>query len=462
MTVFSPRLAWIGLPLLASCGPACDSGIPLDSTGLPTDSGTADSADSALTETGEPGPFVFERIILLTLDATRADRFTDEHMPFLMARAREGTVLNNHWSHSWTYPGVGSMLTGLAPVHWDDASWGRGETGSETATLSAEVPLLAAKLLGQGWATAYWSSSVVASTGTELHRGYESFTAFQRGNGVDEFPSMISWLQETQDKPQLLHLHSNDVHSPYDQTDPACIDNVESADNGSCRYDFRHDHDVTFEANEDVAAGAFGPEESDYQACVDLLVAAYDCGVRSQDSVLEALWKELGDAGFLKGAIVVVATDHGEGLLDPYTNHAFDMRLPVTKSWAMFWAPGLVPVETITTPTDAIDITPSTLMWANTTIDVDFDGIPYTEATDDRLLLHFWFGSPPGQNPAIIDDGYLDGFHYIQYSTGAQLLYDVVADPGELRNLLDEGGTAPEGLIEAVQAQALETDKYLP
>ena len=72
--------------------------------------------------------------------------------------------------------------------------------------------------------------------------------------------------------------------------------------------------------------------------------------------------------------------------------------------------------------------------------------------TRDRFVVEF-LGFAPGVPPyrAIRTERYL----YVEYRTGSRELFDLQADPYELRNLLAEDGRAPPGL-EARLREALD------
>lgn len=433
-----------------SCKDDCEVGAPVDS------SQPADSADS-----GAMVPAGINKIILITYDTTRFDYFNDERMPFIMARSREAVVLENHWTHSWTYPGLGALMSGTNPISWGTASWDRGEKGQESPMLDPSVDLLAAELSEQGWATAYWTSSYVASTETGLERGYQQFEIVGRNIESAELAAEIAtWSDANPDVPQLIHAHFTDAHAEYSGRHSSCEDEVRALDASKCPYKFGTDSNAANAVSEDLKSGAYSEADSTFPSCYAILLATYGCSVRQQDADIEELWTDLSERGLLDDALVVLTTDHGEGLLDPFASHSDDLRSTVSRSWAMFWQPALLTPAVISAPTEAQDIIPSIMEITDRTVDMPLDGMPYSQSDDSRMLLQFWLGASGAEKLQTTLGGLYQGQHYLLESNGNEAIYDAKGDPLERYNLIGNGGVLSPELEEALAAQAVLAEVY--
>jgi arylsulfatase len=397
---------------------------------------------------------------LLSLDTVRADRMVPEHMPWLAALASEGVLWENAWGQSWTPHGVGTILTGRTPADWGAESFD-WEGGVSPARIDPGVPLLADQLTGLGWATAYWSANGMASIKTDLNRGYTDFEAVAEGTVVETAEKIVEWAAANEGRDQFFHLHVNDAHDPYTFQSEACATDVAALPLADCRYDWvSRDAEATVQVDHDLVDGSWGPESEDYEVCKTILTALYDCEVRYEDDVLKQSWQVLDEAGLILDTLVVVVADHGEGLLDPWANHGFDLRSQTTRNWVLIRWPGRVSPGTVTAPMGQDDIVPTIGGLLDVDLGIPTTGLPWWEAPEDRVVMAFWLGTMPTESTEQRRHSAVGaGYHYIRSSLGEQWLYDVAADPNEQDNLLP-GGRIPEALIAAVDAQVAQTATY--
>lgn len=450
------------LALLVSMSAGCTA--PADSAhpeSAPADSGRIDTADSDSDTGDDTGTDKKLRIFLLTLDTMRADHITPAHMPWLTSVAEGGVVWENAWGQTWTPSGIGTILSGHNPATWGVESYVRGEE-SRATSLSTSVPLLAESLSNVGWATATWSANGMADSVTGLDRGIGYLASFGEGQAPAMAVEIVEWATENSASDQLIHLHVNDMHDPYSLWASSCADAMNALPLDACAYDWvSHEARGTLEVDDDLASGAWGPTSPDYATCKASMEALYACEVRYQDDLLAETWARLEAAGFLDDTLVVIAADHGEGLLDPWANHSFDLRAPVTRNWVLVWSPALVAPGTVSVPMGQDDIVPSIQGLLGQDFGMGSTGVPYWEATEDRVVTSFWVGPPPGEGSteerrsAVVGGG----FHYIRTSVGDELLYDIEADPNEQVDLF--GSVAvPTVLSEAMAAQEALVAEY--
>jgi arylsulfatase A-like enzyme/Tfp pilus assembly protein PilF len=234
-----------------------------------------------LSETLEPGD---TNIVLITLDTLRSDRlscygservdtpnidrFADEGVRFTDAA---GTV-------PFTLPAHSSILTGLYPP-------GHGVRENVGYVLDDELPTLATILKQAGWDTAGFVSAFVLDGRWGIDHGFDhyfddfdiskmdsrSLSSVQR-SGDETVAEAVRWLDERRsERPFFLWLHLYDPHEPYEPPEP---------------YKTRY------------------PERP------------YDGEVAYTDSLIGDFRAALEERDLLDRSLVILTSDHGEGLGD--------------------------------------------------------------------------------------------------------------------------------------------------
>lgn len=399
-------------------------------------------------------------LVLVTFDTLRGD-YVGEPTPFLQELTAEGLELRDLDTQAWTYPGIGALITGLHPVEWGVESWSFDpDAGELPYWLGSDVTTLAEALSAEGWATAYWSSNPIAADKSGFYRGYDKYTEYDPGETVGIGREAREWLERHREQPRFLHLHVNDPHSPYSLTAESCAGEVDAVNDGTCRWDFVETNEDSLYANDSVRDGSFSPESEDYEACVTLIETAYRCEVERQDEDLRAAWDALSSSGEIDDALTVFATDHGEALLDPFTNHSFDLRMPVLDGWGLVRWPGHVEPGVNELPVSQEDIVPTILDLLALDVGMTTSGFPVAEVPEDRIRTAFFGGPLPGAYYwDHVRSAYDADRHYIVDTTGACWLYDRVNDPAELTNLCP-GEEPPANLVEAIAALDAATVGY--
>jgi tetratricopeptide (TPR) repeat protein len=186
----------LALLLTAACG-----NVPPQ--GAPDAAATGNAASTA------------RRILLITLDTTRADRigaYGDPlaRTPNLDALAARGVLFRDAWAVApTTLPSHSSMLTGRWPK-------GHGARDNTAFTLDTAVPTLPAALRDAGFATGAFVSSVVLAPRTGISRGFGTYDAPADGAraAADTVPRALEWWR-AQEGPAFLWVHLYDAHLPW-------------------------------------------------------------------------------------------------------------------------------------------------------------------------------------------------------------------------------------------------------
>ncbi|HXV76368.1 MAG TPA: sulfatase-like hydrolase/transferase [Candidatus Polarisedimenticolaceae bacterium] len=342
-------------------------------------------------------------ILLVTLDATRADRLgcyghAPAATPAIDALAGAGVRFDRAYAQApLTLPSHVSLLTGTYPaVHGVrvDAQ-GRVPEGVET---------LAERLAEAGWETAAFVSSFDLGAAFGLDRGFDLFDSIS-GDGSQPTriaadrpadattDAALAWLEARGDRPFFAWLHYNDAHWPYNP--PA-----------------------------ELTADGADP---------------YDGEIAFVDRQLARVVAWLESTGRLERTLIVVAADHGESLDDHgeprHGLFVYDatVRVPLIVRWPARLPAGLVVDE----PVALIDVLPTILDLTGLGIGEQVDGRSLRPAFDGKLeaadvvgeshLAEIGYGWAP---LAFLVRG---GKKFIDAPVPE--LYDLEDDPGELRNL---------------------------
>ena len=218
-------------------------------------------------------------IVLISIDTLRADRlpvygYTRGETPHIDALAREAVVFDRAYAHSpQTLPSHASLFTGLLPFE-------HGVRDNLGFALERGARTLAGLLRERGYATGGFVSAYVMRGETGVGQGFDTFDdrlppassevgvgEVQRA-GLDTLGAAERWLDSLASRRAFLFLHLYEPHTPY--TPPA-------------RY---------------------------------RRLDPYDGEIALADEIVGRLLASLRRRGLYDGALIVLLSDHGEGLGD--------------------------------------------------------------------------------------------------------------------------------------------------
>ena len=219
-------------------------------------------------------------IVLISIDTLRSDRlpaygYEGVETPAIDRLAGDGVLFERAYTHvNVTLPSHASIFTGLLPFE-------HGVRDNAGYRLDEAIPTLAAELNRHGYATGGFVSSYMLRSGTGIDHGFEVYddgVGFETGRilgkiqraGADTLAAASEWLAGVADEPFFLFLHLYEPHAPYEPPPPF--------------------------------AGRYGNP--------------YDGEVAAADSVVGELIRRLEELGVYEDALVVLLSDHGEGLMD--------------------------------------------------------------------------------------------------------------------------------------------------
>lgn len=383
---------------------------------------------------GEQPP-VRPNLLLITIDTLRADHvgsygYRRPTTPQIDALATRGVRFARCYSPaSWTAPAMFSLITGVAPpqhgiVHGQVDAEPTAGAGSGAAprvvlqeVLAEEWTTIAEALRDRGYTTAGFSSNGHLVRAQGFAQGFDHFDEsclWERADCVNA--RVLAWLAaQPPRQPFFLWVHYFDPH--HDTTRP------------DRRYDPQPPYDTLFPGE--------GPPLG-----VERSLALYDGEIRRTDDAVGELLERIGRSANPASTTVVLTADHGDEFLERgnwyHTKTVYDelVRVP------LIVAPGGGRGgRVIDTPVALTDLLPTLL---------DLAGAKPAFAAEGLSLAPLLAGKPGGEafaqrglygetrRWAGLDRRYwLTGRHkvIVDREAGTREIYDIVADPGERRDL---------------------------
>jgi arylsulfatase A-like enzyme/tetratricopeptide (TPR) repeat protein len=358
-------------------------------------------------------------LLLVTIDTLRADHVNAATMPHLEQLATEGARFEHALSHvPLTLPSHASILTGLLPT-------GHGVRDNGGFLLRDDVETLAEKLKKQHYRTGAFVGAFVLDAKWGLSQGFDTYhddfeltrleeegleDVQRAGAEVERLAS--DWIRGASraGSPFFAWAHFYDPHDPYTPPEP-----------------FRSKH-----------AGSLYAGEVAY---TDMLVGR--------------LLKTLEEAGVDETTVVVVTSDHGEGLGEhrEMTHGVFvydsTLRVPL-----IIKGP-LISERSVSAAVGLTDVFPTLL---------EILGLPASSGIDGRSLVPLVRGGrdePP--RPIYAESQYArlhygwsplvavvtEGFKYIRAPQAE--VFDLGSDPRETRNIIDSEAERARRMRELVE-----------
>ena len=358
-------------------------------------------------------------IIVISIDTLRSDRlpaygYSKIETPGIDQLNRDSIRFERAYSHTpLTLVSHASLFTGTLPAE-------HGIRDNLGYQLNPKSKTLAELLKTKGYATGGAVSAVVLRGETGIKRGFDfwdddidldptalSIARAQRGGDATR-EIAEKWIRQHKSQPFFFFLHLYEPHTPYDPVEP-----------------FRT---------------RYGP--------------TYDAEIASADAVVGRFISFLRDESLYDRATIILLSDHGEGLGD----HGEDehgillyretLQVPLLLKLPRERQKG----TSVAAPVGLIDVF--------TTI---AEAVGVRQKSEGRSLLDIANGKVTGDRP-IYAETFYPRFHFgwsdlHSIVSGANHyihapkpeLYDVVADPGETKNVLQDNRRAYTALREQIQ-----------
>jgi len=398
-----------------------------------------------------------KNVILVVVDTMRADRaslYGGERVttPEIDGWAERGAVFARaNAASSWTVPSMGMLLTGRY-------RHGGGKTISGSQRLLSQV------LQGAGYRTVGIVANPVLNSlqgfdvGYELYEltegDYETALVDRRWGwpGSVVVDKGIHWMAEFRnEQPFMLYLHLMDPHYPY-----APVEGVPFM----WQEDMSGERRAAYEAR--LAPEHAGAIADQQYLAMERALAAYDAEILQVDQELGRLFAFLDESGLSEDTLVVLTSDHGEGLWahssadgwvnassfsqsvvpELYRGHGEQLYEELVWVPLVFVGPGVPPGLREERPVSLVDVVPTILSILDVASPTELHGIPLfgDDALDarDEVFSHCARGTSVTVNGRwklhLPEDR-------VAKRGGVTALYDLQSDPEEARPIDDPGRT---------------------
>jgi len=420
--------------------------------------GRADDPAATSSARQEPTDQTKPDIVMITLDAARADHFScygyhRKTTPNIDRLAEGSQVFRGAFALApYTLCSVPTMVTGLS--YLDHQVTQHKHSLAEGATTLAEY------LKSEGYRTACFSATPNNSRALNTDQGYDRFVEawkiVPQKDSIDPFllsEMATQWLAEQEgDMPLHLQLHFVPPHAPY-QPSPEFDVYSNPAYHGA--YDGTH---KTLAA---MDSGRLQPSSDDLQHVVDL----YDGNLLMADAAFGQVLAALAQRPRWKNTVVLIVSDHGEAFLEhgrtEHNSTVFDEMLHVP--FILRLPPALhLPVQpALDQLVTLADIVPTLLATAVIEPEPDLAGINLLRESSgggsgNRYFVARTTGDPPIyalRNPR---------WKLMLAGSGQGALFDLKRDPGETDDLVLEKRATSYALGRLLTARVAKPPKFEP
>ena len=410
-------------------------------------------------------------VLLIVVDTLRPDRTTPYgHLvnttPELKRLADKGVVFETVQAQaSFTMASVGTLLTSTFPHHHGAAR--------HPSVLESRNVTLAEVLRDAGYRTSAFVCNPLLAEDSGFDQGFDEYVHLEEktSNGAAGLTDRaISWLGDRNrgNRPFFLWLHYLDPHFPYLER-PGFRSRPKSVAGRKIYRDLLKGKQAgTISAGKIFFRPGLPPE------AVEEAVQAYDCEIAWTDHHLGRLLRALDDLGLDENTLVVFTSDHGESLSEHefYFCHGFSVHEEAVRVPLVIRVPGGRKGRRVRTPVALLDVMPTLVNLTGATSPVDLLGQDLShhllEASQENSRMPAAPALPRAlfaeSEPRYLDRAgrpryperegriHLDGdrgkwrsvregkyklIRIPRKDGNETLLYDIVADPGETRNLAE-------------------------
>lgn len=387
-------------------------------------------------------------VLLITVDTLRADHmgcynYPLETSPFMDKMAGEGTLFTQCYAPvPITLPSHCSIMTGTYPLHHGVRDNARYQRLDESNRTLAEV------LLERGFQTAAVVSAFVLDKRFGISQGFDFYD-----DTLDEpYGQMSPGVPPPQDSEARLlwERQRSRFQQRAEKTTLKALSWVAQRDPESpfflwVHYFDPHDPYLPPESFRTL----FPPQGKDP---VSYCISGYDGEIRYTDEQIQKLLEGVDQEGILAQTLVVLTSDHGEGLGDhkeqgkPIIDHGNNLYIEALRVPLLFRCPYRVPKrKAIHSRVSLLDIAPTILSFLGFTAPEVIQGrdlwpliLGEGELADRDLFFETLL--PEIRNMGSRQEGLQDDqWKFILHGGGHTELYNITRDPLERENLSKNG-----------------------
>lgn len=415
-------------------------------------------------------------VILIVADTLRADHlscygYDRPTSPELDKLALQSAVFHHAISTApYTLPSHASMFTGQLPmmhmaqtyINSDGFKHQRGELVHRP--LAEEFVTLAEAFQEIGYRTAgFAANTVFLDSRTGLAQGFQEY--FNERLGVRMLnEQIVPWVAKHREEPFFLFINYMDTHKPYNTK----------------RVDGFMEH-VEGLKSVPLLRGLYPTVMMQKQASPEQLQTqkdVYDLAIRNLDRGIGELMGELRELGQYDNSLIIFTSDHGEFLGEhDYLTHWKDVYEEVVHVPLIMKYPGQHVKLRMAQTTSTVQIPH---MIVNALKGSKLEG--YREQFETKLGAGMlvvesrfshdkdYYNRKWGHRFKRVRFAIYEGPHkYIHSTNGEHALFDLEADPNELRNILEQKSSVAdamrvnlESLLESAPTPKMVTDDSMP
>ncbi len=369
-------------------------------------------------------------LLLIVVDCLRADHlgvygYERPTSPNLDALAGQGVLFRQAYAPAfWTRPSVPSLLTGLYPSEHGLLAWETDKEGRIVGpALSPAVETLAERLQDAGYRTALLAEQIQLSRRFGLRQGFDLYD-YGVGQADNLNRALRRFLEAAGPEPSrfFVYLHYLEVHWPY------CPPKGSRGRFDTGRSDIEFCRDWR-RLRDRVNRGEIHFDAEDREA----MVARYDEEILGLDWWLGRLFADLQRRGLWDETLVVVTADHGEEFFEHgkigHENDLWDevLHVPLVVKPPAAW-PGVRGAE-VGALVETRQLTATFLDAAR----LPHDGGSLAPWLQGRRARARGFVVAESQTAVAVRTA--DWKLLVRREDGQATLYDLVSDPGELRDV---------------------------
>jgi len=347
----------------------------------------------------EVGPFPDAPVFLISIDTMRSDHlpvygYDKVKTPAFSALADQGIVFEHAYSQvPLTFPSHTSILTGQLPIH-------HGVRDNQGYSLDVHAhPFLPLLLKAHGYVTGGAVSAYVLRGATGLAKGFDFYDsnlkprmgdnlATVQRKGTETEQVALNWIDQHHQKPLFFFLHLYEPHAPYAPPEP-------------------------------------------FKSRFSL---PYDGEIATADSIVGDYLRHLKDLGLYDRSIIILLSDHGEGLGEHGENqHGMFLYRDTLQVPLIIKLPGeQLAKRRVKAPAELVDVFPTVCQLL---------GIKPPKELDGHSLFTLMVPDPPER--ALYAETYyprihcgwsqltslIKGHYQLIYGPTPQV-FDLAADPG--------------------------------
>jgi choline-sulfatase len=378
-------------------------------------------------------------VILVSLDALRADRLGTGLTPNLDAFADESVVFNDVMSTApWTLPAHMSVWTGRWPTVHGVTNKLRllARDQMVETVLSPGIETFPDRLIQEGYVAAAFTGGAGVQGRYGFGRGFEPYVDDRYFGGTDySGPKAVEWLRENRDERFFLFLHGYDVHGQFPLPDAALsgVDYDGALDGGIEEQASLRERGLGAIDEPGAPSVLGGLDEGD----TAFLERVYDLKVRALDERFGRFIGELRALGLLDDTVVIVMSDHGDEFMEHgAVDHGHTLYQEQLHTVMMMRFPGYARRQDVDQVARTVDLFPTVFDALGIEPPRDIDGVSLLPMmrgldqplmgfaeTDYRLYVHHR-AIRRGDHKLILD-----------LMDGGRELYDLSTDPTEQHDI---------------------------